>query len=120
MARKSGGGEGLALLGLLGVFFGLAWLVSGRGQDNSPLVPDPLEDQIDRAVDSLNKWFGHQWVTFTLNQLQAHLERTRPEVAWLVYTLLAVEQESINWPRMTKLALSQRKKQTALRMIRGY
>lgn len=119
MAKKSSG-EGWVVLGLLGVFVGLAWLVSGRGQDNSPLIPDGLENQIDFAVDKLNKQFGHQWVTFGLDELQGHLEKTYPQIAWLVYTLLAVEQESISWPLMTKLALSQTKKQTVLRMVRSY
>jgi hypothetical protein len=119
MARKSSG-EGWALLGLVGVFFGLAWLASGRGQNNSPLVPDALEDQIDLAVDSLNQQFGHQWVTLGLDKLQGHLEKTYPQIAWLVYTLLAVEQQSINWQLMTKLAMSQAKKQAAVRMARGY
>lgn len=120
MARKSSGGEGLALLGLLGVFFGIAWLVSGRGQDNSPLVPDALEDQIDLAVDKLNERFGHQWVTRRLDELQAYLEWTYPHVAGLVYALHAVEKQSIWWTPGTKLALSQTKKQAALRMVRGY
>ena len=118
MARKSSG-EGWVLLGL-GVFVGLAWLVSGRGQDNSPLVPDALENQIDFAVDKLNNQFGHQWVTFGLDKLQGYLEKTYPQIALLVYTLLAVEQQSIRWVPMTKLALSQTKKQTALRMLRRY
>lgn len=119
MARKSGG-EGWAVLGVLGVFLGLAYLISGRGQNNSPLVPDALEDQIDLAVDSLNQRFGHQWVTLGLDELQGHLEKTYPQIAWLVYALLAVEQQSVSWPLMTKLMLSQTKKQAALRMLRRY
>ena len=117
MAKKSSG-EGWALLGLLGVFVGLAWLASGRGQDNSPLVPDALENQIDFAVDKLNERFGHQWVTLGLDELQGHLESTYPQIAGLVYALLTVEQQSINWPRITKLALSQTKKQATLHMVR--
>ncbi|HKO35314.1 MAG TPA: hypothetical protein VJV21_02465 [Pyrinomonadaceae bacterium] len=118
MAKKSSG-EGWALLGL-GVFVTLAILISGRGQENSPLVPDFLEDQIDFAVDALNKQFGHQWATLALDKLQGHLERTYPQIAWLIYALLAVEQQSIRWLPMAKLALSQTKKQNALRMARGY
>jgi hypothetical protein len=117
MARKSSG-EGWILFGI--AFVSLAWLISGRGQNNSPLVPDALEDQIDFAVDSLNKQFGPQWVTLGLDRLQAHLESTYPQIAWLVYGLLAVEQQSIHWLPMTRLALSQTKKQAALRMARGY
>jgi hypothetical protein len=119
MARKSSG-EGWALVGVVGAFIGLAWLLSGRGQNNSPLVPDALEDQIDLAVESLNQQFGHQWVTLGLDKLQGHLEKTYPQIAWLVHALLAVEQQSINWQLMPKLAMGQTKKQAALRMARGY
>lgn len=112
MARK-GGSEGWALLGLLATFVSLAWLISGRDENNSPLIPDALEDQIDLAIDSLNKYYGHQWVTFGLNAAQGYLERTQPHVAWLVHVLYAVEQQSIGWPLMNKLAMSQTKKSTA-------
>ena len=120
MAKKGGGGggEGWALLGLAATFVGLAWLTSGRGQNNSPLVPDSLEDQIDLAVDSLNKHFDHQWVNYGLDALQAYLERTQPQVAWLVRVLYAAEQQSKGWPLMTKQAKSQAKKQVAIRMAR--
>ncbi|HEY5885137.1 MAG TPA: hypothetical protein VIT88_10645 [Pyrinomonadaceae bacterium] len=118
MARKSSG-EGWALLGLLGVFVSLAVLISGRGENNSPFVPDAVENQIDFAVDRLNERFGHQWVTYGLDRLQGHLESTYPQIAWLVYALLAVEQQSIRRLPMTKLALSQTKKHTAIRMLRG-
>lgn len=118
MANK-GGGEGWVLLGLIGAFVGLAWLTGGRGQNNSPLIPDSLEDQIDLAVDSLNKHFDHQWVNFGLNALQTYLERTQPQVAWLVRVLYAVEQQSKGWPPMTKQAKSQAKKHAAIEMARG-
>lgn len=115
MAKK-GGGEGWALLGLAAAFVGLAWLTAGRGQNNnSPLIPDGLEDQIDLAVDSLNKRFGHQWVNFGLNVLQAYLERTQPQVAGLVRVVYAVEQQSKGnfWP-MTGLD----KRHAAVQMVR--
>src|ERR671914_148444 len=101
MARKSGGGGGWVLLGAA---FLLAYLIGGRAQNNSSLIPDPLEDQIDRAVDSLNKWFGHQWVTRALDELQAYLEWAHPEIAWLVYALHDVEQQSQGWTLMAKQA----------------
>jgi len=117
MAKK-GGGDGWALLGFGAAFVALAWLTSGRGQNNSPLIPDSLEDQIDLAVDSLNRHFDHQWVTYGLNALQTHLERTQPQVAWLVRVLYEVEQQSKGWPPMTKQAKSQAKKQAAIGMAR--
>jgi hypothetical protein len=117
MARKSSG-EGWALLGLVGAFFGLAWLVGGRGQNNSPLIPDPLEDQIDLAVDSLNEGFGHQWVTYALDEIQRYLKWTHPHVAWLVYRLHNVEQQSQGWTLMTKQVKSLTKKQLAMQLAR--
>lgn len=66
---------------------GLAWLTTGRGQDNSPLIPDKIEDRIDFVVNSLNKRFGSQWVTFGLDALQGYLEKAFPQVAGLIHAV---------------------------------
>ncbi len=113
MAKKGGGEELVALLGLGAAFVGLAWLVSGRGQNNSPLIPDRLEDKIDLVVESLNKQFGHEWVTYGLNILQAHIERTLPQIAWLVRVLYMAEQAYRYMPKA-----GNNKKQYVLQMAR--
>lgn len=96
MARRGGGDDLVKAVGvgivILGAFWGLSYLQRGRGQDNSPLVPDFIEDPIDRVVAGLNNAFGHQWVTRALNVLQAHIERTMPEVAGLVSVVHRAEQ----------------------------
>ena len=85
---KSGGDDALKLvlggLAVVGAVWALSWLQTGRGTNNSPLVPDAIEDPLDRVVAALNDKFGHQWVDRTLNVLQAYIERTMPEVAGLV------------------------------------
>jgi hypothetical protein len=91
MAKKGGGG-GWALLGFGSAVILLAYLTSGRGEENSPIIPDSLEDKIDLVVDRLNKKFGSQWVTFGLDVLQAHLQRTVPQAAWLVNAVYSAEQ----------------------------
>jgi hypothetical protein len=110
---KSGGNDGwkVALL-FAGAFVGLAILTGGRGEQNSPLVPDILEDQIDRAVAGLNRIFGRQWVNNRLDYLQAQLELAMPGVAALVSVLHWAEQQF--GPRAGAA-----KKQAAIRLLRG-
>lgn len=93
MAKTGGGDGGWAILSIAAVAVGLIWLTSGRGENNSPYLPDELEEPIDRAVDALNKRFGRQWVNLGLNALQAYLERAVPQAAWLVNALYTAEQE---------------------------
>lgn len=93
MAKK-GDGEGWALLGFLIAALGLIYLKTGRGEDDSPLIPNTLEGKIDLVVAALNRHFGHQWVNLGLNVLQTHLERTVPQVAALVNAIYEVEKIS--------------------------
>ncbi len=56
----------------------LAYLQRGRGKANAPLIPDAVENQIDRVVAALNRTFGHQWVNSALDTLQGRLEQALP------------------------------------------
>jgi hypothetical protein len=89
---KAGGGDGGKLLLAIGGVLLLAWLLDGRGKQNSPLVPDALENQLDQVVEALNRKFGHRWVTLGLDTLQTYLQRTLPGPAGLLNTVLWVEQ----------------------------
>ena len=113
MAKKGGGDDGLGLVLLALAGLGLAWLIGGRGKTNSPVIPDKLEEQIDLVVESLNEQFGHQWVDLGLSALQAYLERTLPQVAWLVNAVYAAEQAYRNIPKA-----GYAKKQVALQRAR--
>ena len=109
MAKKGDGGGGWILLLLAAA--GLIYLTSGRGEDDSPQIPNELEDQIDFVVAALNERFGHQWVTFGLDVLQAHLERAFPQVAALVHAVYSAEQAYRHMPKA-----GYAKKQAAVRM----
>jgi hypothetical protein len=91
MAKRGGGNGETILLGIAGVVV-LAWLLKGRGEQNSRLIPDSIENQLDRVVDALNRQFGHRWVTLGLNALQTYLQRALPGPAALLNTILWVEQ----------------------------
>jgi hypothetical protein len=109
---KSGGDDLVKAVGIglavVGTFWFLSYLQSGRGtSNNSPLVPDAIEDPMDRVVEALNDAFGHQWVTRTLNVLQAHIQRTMPEVAGLVSLVHWAEQAYSNHPGSVKKHFAQ-------------
>lgn len=116
MARRGGGGsDALSVLLLTGLAaLTLIYLRTGRAQTNSPLLPDSIEDRIDRVVAALNGAFGPAWVNFGLNALQAQIERTMPGVAVLVGAVYRVEQAYGRAPRAGAI-----KKQAALRLVRG-
>lgn len=93
MAKNGGGGwVVVVLLAALGI----AYLSTGRGEQNSPLIPDSIEGKIDLVVKALNDHFGHQWVNYGLDALQSYLQRAFPQVAAFVYVVYEVEQLSKN------------------------
>lgn len=91
---KRGGGDGW-IWGVV-LFAGAAALYAytktGRGTENSPLLPDAVEGPIDRVVESLNRAFGDRWVTLGLNAVQSYIERTMPAAVWLVNAVYRAEQ----------------------------
>jgi len=92
MARRgSDGAAKIAGAVLLGV--ALVYLVTGRGRNNSLYIPDALEDRIDRLVDALNGAFGQRWVDYGLDALQAHIERTMPQLAALTRVVYWAERQ---------------------------
>jgi hypothetical protein len=111
MAKRGGGDGGKVLLAIGGVAL-LAWLLSGRGKQNSPFIPDVIENELDRVVEALNRRFGHRWVTYGLDALQAFLQRALPGPAGLLNTVLWVEQ---NYAHLTGSA----KKQLAVNALRA-
>lgn len=98
MAKNSGGG-GWGLLGLVAGILALAWLKTGRDGQDSPFVPNAIEDRLDLLVATLNKEFDHQWVTYGLDFLQARLERMLPpQVTILLNVAFEAEQLSRHRP----------------------
>jgi len=113
---KRGGGDGwilaLGAVAVMGLLY--AYAQTGKGENNSPLIPDSIEDRIDRVVSALNQTFGSWWVDRGFDAVRAYVERTMPEVAWLVNALFRVEQEYSHIRNAGRI-----KKQAALRLVRG-
>jgi ABC-type xylose transport system substrate-binding protein len=81
-----------ALVGLGALL--LYYLTAGTDRENNAaLIPDGLEDRIDRVVDTLNAQVGKNWVNWGTGQLKAYLRNTLPpSIITLVDIVYAVEQ----------------------------
>lgn len=71
----------------------LYYTQAGRGEENNAaLIPDSLEDRIDRVVARLNGRFGQAWVDRSLNVLNSYLKTVLPSnVVTLVSVIYQVE-----------------------------
>jgi hypothetical protein len=100
MANK-GGGDGwwwlLALLALGGLAY---YSQTGKeeGQD-SALIPNRIEDPIDRLVALLNQRFGPQWVDAGVYAIRLYLRSAAPELLSLVDAVAAAEQRYKGVPK---------------------
>lgn len=111
MAKRGGGDAGTALLLISSVAL-LAYLVGGRGKANSPLLPDHIEDRIDRVVAALNQMFGKYWVTVALNVLQRQIELAMPGAAAVVNAVYRAERYYVG-----QAGAAKKKKQAAKRAL---
>jgi len=100
MASK-GGGEGwwwlLALLALGGLAY---YSQTGReeGQD-SALIPNRIEDPIDRLVALLNQRFGPQWIDAGVYGIRLYLRSAAPGLLYLADAVAAAEQRYKGVPK---------------------
>lgn len=107
---KSGDGDLWKVLAVLGGVALMAYAVSGRGKNNSALLPDAVEDPIDRVVAKLNEIFGERWVTAGLNYLQSRMALAMPGAAAFVDVVHWVERNHAGQPGHVK-------KQAALQLL---
>jgi hypothetical protein len=99
MAKQVGFGKDLLAVAMaIGGTVLLVYALSGRNEQNSPLIPDAIEDPIDRVVAALNQKFGAQWVGYGLDALQNYIQKAMPQVAHLVGLVLAAEQVYRQFP----------------------
>jgi hypothetical protein len=89
MAKRSPNGDVVQALGYAALFVGAVWglsyLANGRGKNNnSPFVPDAIENRMDDVVEALNDIIGRHWVTVTLDFLQARMALAMPGAAAFV------------------------------------
>lgn len=96
MTRTTKKGLGQALGWGLGVLAAgtVLYLASGKGQKNSPVIPDSIENHIDSAIAVLNQRFGHAWVDNGLATLDEVLRTILPSsVVGLLDAIVAVERQ---------------------------
>jgi hypothetical protein len=97
MGKKKSDGEKLffGLLAGAGVI-GLYYLTAGAGRENNAaLIPDSIENRIDRLVATLNTQVGKDWGNRGVEALKVSLRRTLPpHLVTLVDVVYAVEQEA--------------------------
>lgn len=91
MAKRGGNDPWIIGLGAIVVGGLLYYSYAGKGKDNALLIPDALENRIDRVIDTLNRAFGQRWVNAGISALQAHIVRTMPGVAGLVNAVYRAE-----------------------------
>lgn len=85
------GGVVVAAGGLL-----LHYLTSGVGEDDAWLIPNSIEERLDRVVDSLNRRFGKQWVQYGIDSLRTGLASVLPQpLVQLVSVVHQVEQAGV-------------------------
>ncbi|HEX8708857.1 MAG TPA: hypothetical protein VF723_11485 [Pyrinomonadaceae bacterium] len=99
MTEEKGGGWLLVGLGILILASVAYYSETGKGTENdSALIPNNLEDQIDFVVAALNKRFGKRWVDYGFKALESYFKQKYPPVAVLVGLVVNVEQASETWP----------------------
>jgi hypothetical protein len=93
MAKKNNDDWWKILLFVGGGALLLYYAQAGRGEDNNAaLIPDSLEDRIDRVVAKLNNQFGQRWVTLSFDLLSSYLKSVLPtDVVRLVGVIHQVE-----------------------------
>lgn len=100
MSGRNGSGGGLAALLVGGVVVAggllLHYLTSGVGDDDASLIPNAIEDRLDRVVDALNRRFGKQWVQYGIDTLRSGLASMLPQpMVQLVSVVQQIEQVGI-------------------------
>lgn len=84
----------------------LYYLKSGSAEADASLIPNSIEQRLDRLVETLNQRFGKQWVTEALGTLQAGLEKILPApLVALVEVVHRVEKkgQEAGWSGSQKL-----------------
>jgi hypothetical protein len=84
----------------------LHYLRSGVGDADASLIPNSIEERLDKVVEALNKKFGKRWVNRGVATLQAGLSTVLPApLVGLVEVVHRVEHlaEQHGWKSQEKL-----------------
>jgi hypothetical protein len=96
---KTAGGIALASAGAIGLYY----LLTGAGKEkNSALIPDAIEDKLDRVVETLNRTFGKGWGSYAVLALQATLPA--PLVGLVHFVHVAEQQHGLSGDQKRKHA----------------
>jgi hypothetical protein len=85
----------------------LYYLRAGSGNKDASLIPNAVEDRIDKVVEALNHKFGKRWVNRGVTTLQAGLSTVLPApLVGLVEVVHRVEHlaEEKGWKSQDKRA----------------
>jgi hypothetical protein len=100
MAKKGSGDLWALGLGALIVGVILYHARTGEGdENNSALIPDSIERDLDRVVGALNQRFGHEWIDAGIYWLRSHIRRVLPQLVLLVDVVSEVELAYRNVPK---------------------
>ncbi|EYF06959.1 hypothetical protein [Chondromyces apiculatus] len=121
MAKKSFPWGKVALVG--GTLAGVALAYYARrgagSEKNAVLIPDVIEDEIDKVVDQLNERFDREWVTRGLDALTLGLAATLSPTGKLLLAVLdEVEQWASDHPNIAGINLGPVKRKRAADMFR--
>lgn len=95
MTRNGNNTGLLAAAGLLLGGFLLYYLKDGAGSErNAALIPDEVEDSLDRVVDELNRLFGRRWVNRGLAVLEKSLSSILPTP---MVALVSIVHQTEQW-----------------------
>jgi hypothetical protein len=116
MAKRNNDDWWKVLLFMGGGALVLYYTQTGRGEENNAaLIPDSLEDRIDRVVARFNSRFGQVWVDRSFDMLSSYLKTVLPsDVVALVSVVYQVELKAARQIGMTRY----QKQQAAVRQAR--
>lgn len=109
--QNSGPGAGTVIgivgaVAMAGLAAALYYLKSGVGEADAALIPNAIEDRIDRVIAALNQRFGKQWVDRRLGELQTVIAASLPTpLVGLVDVVYQVERagRAYRWNGQQKL-----------------
>lgn len=93
------------LAGLAAAGLALTYLSTGRREEDSPLIPNVIEDQLDKLVAWLDGTFGKRWVNRGMDSLQRALSSQMPTYAQFLGAVHAAESSGFRGVQKRRFAM---------------
>jgi hypothetical protein len=101
-------------VGAVGVGALVHYLKNGAGSDkNAVLIPDVIEDPLDKLVDALNRRYGKQWGDQVVSVLESGLEQMLPPA---VLSLVKIAHRVELMCKEGQIKPSEKKRQAQIRI----